>query len=76
MGLFQEAGFAGDLEDSKSTSGGALCIFGSQTFVQISSMFKKQTAVSHSSTESEVISLDAGLRMDGMPAHDLLGFGY
>ena len=31
-------------------------------------MCKKQTSVSHSSTESEVISLDAGLRMDGSPA--------
>ena len=29
-------------------------------------MCKKQTAVSHSSTESEIISLDAGLRMDGL----------
>ena len=27
--------------------------------------------VSHSSTESEIISLDAGLRMDGLPALDL-----
>ena len=31
-------------------------------------MCKKQTAVSHSSTESEVISLDTGLRLDGLPA--------
>ena len=31
-------------------------------------MCKKQTSVSHSSTEAEVISLDAGLRMDGIPA--------
>ena len=31
----------------------------------------KQTSVSHSSTESEIISLDAGLRMDGIPARDL-----
>ena len=29
-------------------------------------MCKKQTSVSHSSTEAEVISLDAGLRMDGI----------
>ena len=29
-GLFQDSDFAGDLEDSKSTSGGPLCIFGSQ----------------------------------------------
>ena len=29
---------------------------------------KKQTAVSHSSTETEVISLDTGRRMEGLPA--------
>ena len=33
--------------------------------------FKKQTAVSHSSTESEIISLDTGLRLDGLPALEL-----
>ena len=32
---------------------------------------KKQTAVSHSSTESEMISLDDGFRMDGLFALDL-----
>ena len=63
--------FAGDLEDSKSTSGGALCIFGSHTFVPISWMCKKQTTVSHSSTESEIICLDTGLRLDGLPALEL-----
>ena len=45
--------------------------FGSHTFVPISWMCKKQTSVSHSSPESEIISLDAGLRMDRMPALDL-----
>ena len=34
-------------------------------------MCKKQTAVSHSSTESEIISLDTGLRLDGMRALEL-----
>ena len=34
-------------------------------------MCKKQTSVSHSSTESEIISLDTGLRQDGLPALDL-----
>ena len=71
LGLFQDSDFAGDREDSKSTSGGTLCIFGSHTFVPISWMCKKQTSVSHSSTESEIISLDAGLRLDGIPALDL-----
>ena len=31
-------------------------------------MCKKQTSVSQSSTESEIVSLDAGLRMAGLPA--------
>ena len=71
LGLFQDSDFAGDLEDSKSTSGGTLCIFGSHTFVPTSWMCKKQTAVSHSSTESEIISLDTGLRLDGLLALEL-----
>ena len=71
LGLFQDSDFAGDLEDSKSTSGGTWCIFGSHTFVPISRTCKKQTSVSHSSTESEIISLDARLRLDGIPALDL-----
>ena len=70
-GLFQDSDFAGDLEDSKSTSGGTLCIFGSHTFVPRSWMCKKQTSVSHSSTESEIITLDTGLRLDGFPALEL-----
>ena len=70
LGLFQDSDFAGDLEDSKSTSGGPLCIFGGHTFVPTSWTCKKQTSVSHSSTEAEVISLDAGLRMGGIPALD------
>ena len=69
LGPFQDSDFAGDLEDSKSTSGGTLCVFGSHRFVPIS--WKKQTSVSHSSTESEIISLDTGLRLDGLPALEL-----
>ena len=36
--LFQDSYFAGDPEDSKSTSDGILCIFGSHTFVPVSWM--------------------------------------
>ena len=61
LGLFQDSDFAGDFEDLKSTSGVTLCVFGSHTYVPISWMCKKQTSVSHSSTESEIMSLDAGL---------------
>ena len=71
LGLFQDSDFARDLDDSKSTPGGTLCIFGSHTFVPISWMCKKLTSVSHSSMESEIFSLGAGLRLDGIPALDL-----
>ena len=71
--LFQEASFAGDLRDSNSTSGGLLCVFGSHTFIPISWMYKRQSAVSHSSAESEIVSLDAGLRTDGIPSSTILG---
>ena len=42
LGLIQDSDFAGDLEDSKSTSGGTLCVFGSHTFVPISWMCKNK----------------------------------
>ena len=71
LGLFQDSDFARDLEDSKSTSGGTLCVFWKSYICPISWMGKKQTAVSHNSTKSEIISLDAALRLDGIPALDL-----
>ena len=40
--------------------------------VPVSWMCKKYIAVSDSSTESEIMSLDAGLRVDGELALDLL----
>ena len=64
--VFKTPILARDLEDSKSTSGGTLCVFGSHTFVPISWMCKKQT-----STESEIISLYTGLRLDWILALDL-----
>ena len=58
LGLFQDSDFAGDLEDSNCA------------FLEVW-MWKKQTVVSHSSTDSEIISLDTGLRLDGLPALEL-----
>ena len=66
--LFCDASFAGDIQDSKSTTGGYLFLMGPNTCVPLGHMVKKQGAVSHSSTEAEIISLDATLRMDGLPA--------
>ena len=44
---------------------------GKPNICPISWMCKNQTSVSHSSTESEIVSLDAGLRIDGLLALDL-----
>ena len=72
LGFFQDSYFVGDLEDSNSTSRGVLCaLLEVEHFVPVSWMCKKQTSASHSSTESEVISLDVGQRIDGLPALDL-----
>ena len=74
LGLFQDSDFAGDFEDSKSTSG-LSCVFSEDKHLcQQVGLCKKQTSVSHASTEAEVISLDAGLRMDGIPALTLWDF--
>ena len=40
----------------------------SHRFVPSGWSFNKQTVVSHSSTEAEIISLDANLRLEGIPA--------
>ena len=71
LGLFQGS----DLQEILRTQNPLLeehcAFFGSHTFVPFSWMCKKQTSVSHSSTESEIISLDTGLRLDGLPALEL-----
>jgi len=71
IALFSDASFAGDLRDSKSTSGGIPCLVGPSTYVPLSWLCKKQGAVSHSTAEAEVISLDAGIRLEGLPALSL-----
>lgn len=67
LALFCDASFADNLRDSKSTTGGYLCLVGPHTFCPITWMCKKQGAVSHSSTEAEIIALEACVRMMGIP---------
>ena len=62
-----DASFADDLQSSKSTSGLFLAIVGPNTFMPITSFAKRQTAVSHSTTESEMVSLEEGLRTEALP---------
>ena len=71
LGLFQDSDFAGDPEDSTSTSWGLLCFFGSHTFVPVSWMCKKTDFSFTQFNGSWKNFLDAGLCMDGIPALDL-----
>ena len=66
--LFADADFAGDKTESKSTSGGVLVLVGPNTWAPLGAVCKAQAAVSHSSTEAEVISFEFGLRTEGLPA--------
>jgi len=66
--LFSDADFAGDLVTAKSTSGCYLAIVGPNTFAPITASCKKQTCVSHSSTESEIVAAEQGIRMEGLQA--------
>ena len=68
----QGADFAVDLTDSKFTSGGMFCKIGGDTLGPISWVCKKHTTVSHGSKEAEVISLNTGPRIEGLPALKLL----
>ena len=52
-GLFQDASFAGDSQDSKSTSGGIRCNVGGRSFVPISWMCQKPNSISRNSPDAE-----------------------
>jgi hypothetical protein len=64
MIVYCDAGFAGDTRAGKSTSGSYIALVGPNTFMPIASLCKKQTVVSHSSTESEIISMEIALRTE------------
>ena len=44
-----------------------MMLLGPQTFVPLAWLCKRQHAVSHSTTEAETISFDAGLRVEALP---------
>ena len=64
--LFADADWAGD-EEAKSTSGCTAVIVGPNTYFPINSFSKKQTVISTSSTEAEVVAANQALRAEGLP---------
>ena len=63
---FSDADYASELRASKSTSGGYIALIGPHTFVPLMAVCNKQTATCHSSTESEIVALEVGLRTGGL----------
>ena len=68
LGLFSDADFAGDRADMRSTSGVFLALYGPHSFFPLAGQSKKQTAVSHSTVEAEIVAADHALRTSGLPA--------
>jgi len=69
--LFSDADFAGDLETCRSTSGVFLHLEGPTTFFPLSGQSKKQSCVSHSTPEAEIVAADLAVRTEGLPALQL-----
>ena len=68
--LFCDADWAGE-RDSKSTSGCALFLVGPNTYYPLNAFSKKQTSITTSSTESEVVAANHGIRAQGLPSLSL-----
>lgn len=68
LAAFPDASHADDGEHNFSTSGGFIAIVGPRTFVPLTAICKKQTAVSRSSTEAEMVSLELLIRTEALPS--------
>ena len=69
--LYADADFAGDKVTSRSTSGAFLVLAGNGIFVPIGAASKKQTCVSHSTPEAELVAADFALRTQGIPGLEI-----
>ena len=69
--MFCDADFAGDKAACKSTTGVLLAIIGPSTFIPVATISRKQSAVSLSTCESEIIAMITGLRDEALPILDL-----
>ena len=69
--MYADADFAGCKRSGRSTSGAFFRLAGPDTFFPIQPHSKKQTAVSHSTPEAEIVSADLAVRMIGTAAVSL-----
>ena len=70
--LFTDSDHAGDRETMRSTSGVYLTVRGHNSSFPIAMRSKRQTVISCSSTESELVAFHEGLKSTGLPVLALL----
>ena len=68
LSLFCDSDFAGCSQTARSTTGVFLALVGPHTFLPLAGISKRQTAVSHSTPEEELVAADHGVRVEGLPA--------
>ena len=69
--LFADADLAGCVDTQRSTSGYFLVLRGPNSCFPIAGISKRQTCVSHSTPEAEMVSMNLALRHCGLPCLDL-----
>ena len=69
--LYSDADFAGCIETAKSTSGVFIALTGPNTFFPLNAISKKQSCVSHSTPEAEIVAAHLAIRAQGLPALQL-----
>jgi hypothetical protein len=70
--IYADADFAGCVRTLRSATGVALAVEGPNTRMVANGVFERQTAVSHSTPEAEIVAADYAMRQEGMPALSLL----
>ena len=65
--LFADADFAGCTRTQRSTTGLIIALVGPNTKFMQSGISKRQSAVSHCTTEAEMIAASTGFRTEGIP---------
>ncbi len=74
--VYSDASFADCTQSSKSTSGCFAALVGPNSFFPLNALAKKQSVVSHSPTESEIVALDTAIRYSCRRNPDPVLLGY
>ncbi len=66
--VYANADFAGDADTLRSTTGGHLVLRGPHASFPLNPISKRQSCVSHSTPEAEIVTAGLALRMLAVPA--------